>query len=220
MKTHRPVALKFHDAPLQLGLREQRKPEKMNSQTVFGPQLQAPSWTLPRSLAEEAEQAIDDGNRGRARALLDDSFIKFADIAETVLIPVTMSEVKHKGRRARMPKSVWAPLYKKNTKKRYALSEDLTTELERARITRDLAIDLKSVANSNGICADTAVLLRRIVGTIPSGLAPGTAEASTRARDQRRATHDETDCSLNGTKSNGGESALADAEELRTITRE
>ena len=126
VKTHRPVALVFHEAPLQLRMREQRKPQKLNTQRVFGPQPPAPLWTLPKRLVEEGFEAVANGNKGQAVVLLDDSFSKFADIAEQAIISMTMTEVKKKGQRGKPAKTAWAPLFKKNNARTFEVNEQLT----------------------------------------------------------------------------------------------
>ena len=108
VRTHRPVALRFHPRLVALRMRKLKKPPAIPVDRVCGPVREPADWLPQNSLAEEALKAALSGSRGMALHLLDAAFESFADAAELEVLHATGSHIPVRGLRGREPRFVWA----------------------------------------------------------------------------------------------------------------
>ncbi len=107
IKTHTPVALRFHARLTSLKALALRKPPALGTEALIGPRLPPPDWTpLTRRLGSLAEKASRVG-RAAVEAEYQQAFERWADLAEQEIHAATGEPILKAGLRGRAPRLFW-----------------------------------------------------------------------------------------------------------------
>ena len=93
VKTHRPVSMKFWQAPTKLRMRKLKRPPKIGLQVPHGPRRKPPDWAPVRDQAHAAYIKAMTGTAGEALVAFDHLYKAFADLAEWEIAEVTETDI-------------------------------------------------------------------------------------------------------------------------------
>ena len=107
---HKPVQLETKPGAANLQQLVAMMPPSIPNERVFGPANKIGNWNTPLAVAQKAAQAAKSGTLLEAKALLDTSYVLFANAAELELIACTDAECKRKGLRGLLPRLQFQPV--------------------------------------------------------------------------------------------------------------